>query len=549
MAASDAKPVPQKNTAYRVVFPILDADGDLVTGAVGTEDAEVSLDEGTFADTTNAIVEIATASGMYYLDLTAAEMNTDCTAVIVKHAVAGGKTTPIVLYPEETGDINVDVTAWLGTAAATPTVAGVPEVDVTHWIGTAAATPTVAGVPEVDITHFGGTAGTFAAGRPEVNTTHWIGTAAATPTVAGVPEIDVTHWLGTAAAAPTVAGVPEVDVTHWIGTAASTPTTPGVPEVDLILWLGAAPTALAGGSRVDCNIGAIGGTAAVATTLEKCLTGMKTGTADSGSTTTLVDAERTEADTDYWKGSIVLFTTGNNIGQARLITAFDAATDTITYAPATTNAVTTHGYILIPHARVDIHSLLSSVINPLISGRVDSNVQVMANDVITAAVIANDAIGATEIANGAIDAATFAAGAITATVIADGAIDSATFTAGAINSTVIATDTFDADALAADAVAKIKNAILPPKNIALPDIEFLMVDATDFTTPETGLTITGTRSIDGGAFGACTGTFSEIGNGIYAFDSSASDMNGTIITFRFTSAGAADTFLTLKTGG
>jgi hypothetical protein len=53
-------------------------------------------------------------------------------------------------------------------------------VDVTHWIGTAAATPTTAGVPEVDITHFGGVAGTFASGRPEVNTSHLAGTAYAT---------------------------------------------------------------------------------------------------------------------------------------------------------------------------------------------------------------------------------------------------------------------------------------------------------------------------------------------------------------------------------
>ena len=458
MAASDARPVPLKNTAYRVTFPILDADGDLVTGA-STPDPESSLDGGTFADLTNDFTEIATASGMYFLDLTAGEMNGDCIAIIAKTATAGAKTTPIVLYPEETGDINVDVSAWLGTAAATPTVAGVPEIDVTHWLGTAAATPTVA----------------------------------------GVPEIDVTHWLGTAAAAPTVAGVPEVDVTHWIGTAASTPTTPGVPEVDLILWLGAAPTALAGGSRVDCNVGAIGGTAAVATTLEKYLTGMKTGIADSGSTTTIVDAERTEADTDYWKGSIVLFTTGNNIGQARLVTAFDAATDTLTYAPATTNAVTTHGYILIPHARVDIHSWLGTIVNALISGRVDANVQAMAANVITSSILATDSIGSAQ--------------------------------------------------LAATAIAKIKNAILPEKNVALSDIEFLMIDSADDVSPKTGLTITGTRSIDGGAFGAVGGTFSEIGNGIYAFDASSGDMNGTIITFRFASAGANDTFLTLKTGG
>lgn len=46
---------------------------------------------------------------------------------------------------------------------------GFNEVDVTKWLGTAAATPTVAGVPEVDVTHFGGSAGTFASGIPSVN--------------------------------------------------------------------------------------------------------------------------------------------------------------------------------------------------------------------------------------------------------------------------------------------------------------------------------------------------------------------------------------------
>lgn len=137
MASTDAKPVPQKNVAYRVTFPILDADGDLVTGATGL-DSEVSKDGGTFADCTNEATEIATNSGMYYLDLTSTEMNADTVAIIVKTTSSGAKTTPIVLYPEEAGDIRVNVTA------------------------------------------FGGTAGTFASGRPEVNTTHIAGSAVST---------------------------------------------------------------------------------------------------------------------------------------------------------------------------------------------------------------------------------------------------------------------------------------------------------------------------------------------------------------------------------
>ncbi len=134
MASTDAKPVPQKNVAFRVTFPILDADGDLVTGATGL-DSEVSKDGGTFADVTAEATEIATSSGVYYLDLTSTEMNADTVAIIVKTSSVGAKTTTIVLYPEEAGDIRVNVT------------------------------------------QFGSTNGTFSGGRPEVNTTHAAGTA------------------------------------------------------------------------------------------------------------------------------------------------------------------------------------------------------------------------------------------------------------------------------------------------------------------------------------------------------------------------------------
>ena len=61
-AAGDAHLWPIYNARYRVMFPILDADGDLVTGATAP-DSELSQDQGTFADATNEIVEIATTSG------------------------------------------------------------------------------------------------------------------------------------------------------------------------------------------------------------------------------------------------------------------------------------------------------------------------------------------------------------------------------------------------------------------------------------------------------------------------------------------------------
>ena len=96
-AATDAAPRPLYGVAYRVVFPLIDADGDLVTAA-GSLDTEISKDQGTFVDATNEATEIATSSGMYYIDLTATEMQARAIALIVKSA--GAKTTPITLYPE-----------------------------------------------------------------------------------------------------------------------------------------------------------------------------------------------------------------------------------------------------------------------------------------------------------------------------------------------------------------------------------------------------------------------------------------------------------------
>ncbi len=94
----------------------------------------------------------------------------------------------------------------------------------------------------------------------------------------------------------------------------------------------------------------------------------------------------------------------------------------------------------------------------------------------------------------------------------------------------------------------VRNLILPNINVAFSDISVFMRDSTDHFTPQTGLTLTVTRSIDGGAFVAATGTPAEIGNGYYQFDASAADMNGRIIVLRFVAATADDTGVVLFTG-
>jgi hypothetical protein len=99
MASSDARIFPLKGVAYRVTFPIYDVNGDLVSGAASL-DSEVSKDSGAFTDCTNEAVEIATSSGMYYLDLTSTEMNADTVAILVKTSTSDAKTTALVFYTD-----------------------------------------------------------------------------------------------------------------------------------------------------------------------------------------------------------------------------------------------------------------------------------------------------------------------------------------------------------------------------------------------------------------------------------------------------------------
>ncbi len=323
---------------------------------------------------------------------------------------------------------------------AAESVAGKPKVDVDAWLGTAAATPTVAGVPEVDVTH-------------------WIGTAAATPTTAGVPEVDVTHWLGTAAATPTTAGVPEVDITFIAGAAVSTTTAQlGVNVVN------AAGTAWGSGAITAASIaaGAIDADALASDAVTE-IRSLASGTSDSGTTTTMVDAVRTEADTDYWKGALIVFTSGAIAGQARVITGFNAATDTITFAPATTQAVATQTYEIWPTGdflrpttsglTLDVSAGGEAGLDWANIGSPTTAVNLSATNIDVDQVVAS--------VSGAVASVTGSVGSVTGAVgsIATGGIAAASFAAGAIDAAAIATDALGALELAAGAASEIAAAV------------------------------------------------------------------------------------------
>ncbi|MCP4127337.1 MAG: right-handed parallel beta-helix repeat-containing protein [Gammaproteobacteria bacterium] len=87
------------------------------------------------------------------------------------------------------------------------------------------------------------------------------------------------------------------------------------------------------------------------------------------------------------------------------------------------------------------------------------------------------------------------------------------------------------------------------KNAVFSNFEFPMVLSSDHYAAATGKTVTGQRSIDGGAFTGVSGTIAEVGSGVYQIDLLAADTNGDVITYRFSAADSDDTVITVQTRG
>lgn len=86
-----------------------------------------------------------------------------------------------------------------------------------------------------------------------------------------------------------------------------------------------------------------------------------------------------------------------------------------------------------------------------------------------------------------------------------------------------------------------------PKNVALSNFEFLMLDSSDNITPKTGETVTTQLSKDGGSFAGSSNSASEVGSGVYKINLTQAEMNADVITLKFTSSGANQRTVTIVT--
>jgi hypothetical protein len=110
--------VRQKNVATYIVFPIVDADGDLVSSAAGLDSEIDTFGDGTapdgFVDCTNEATEIG-STGMYYLSLAQSEMNHDYIVLQVKTTTSGAKTQVILIRTMVGDPLNIGTTDDGGT--------------------------------------------------------------------------------------------------------------------------------------------------------------------------------------------------------------------------------------------------------------------------------------------------------------------------------------------------------------------------------------------------------------------------------------------------
>lgn len=407
------------------------------------------------------------------------------------------------------------------------------------------------GAVVANVTHFGGVAGTFASGRPEVNMTHIAGSAVSASTAqlgvnvvnfggaagtfsSGRPETNASHWGGTAVASALVRG----NVIQWTGTNVTTPDTAGSPKVTV--------TGGTGTGQIDLSSGQVRLQAVQTGTTIPTVTTLTNAPSDSAGVTTLLSRIPPGIFTGItslaqWLGLIAGKQTGNSTARTELRATgagsgtFDETTDS---QEANRDNMQAAAQAAIEANHLD--HLLAADYDPASKPGVST---ALLNELVE-----SDS-GVSRYTANALEQAPSGTGASAAAIRAE--IDS--------NSTQLAKLGTPAGAsLAADIATRMaaSSYVAPPsaadiwtngtrtltdgagmkKNTAFANFPFKMVDASGDAL--TGLTVTATRMIDSGSFAACTNSPAEAASGWYRISLAAADLNGDVVTLRFTASGA-----------
>jgi hypothetical protein len=505
----------QKNVASYIVFPIVDADGDLVTGATGLDSEIDTWSDGAapdgFTDCTNEATEIG-STGQYYLSLTNTELNVDYAIIQIKTSSVGAKTQTVLIRTQVGDPLNNAVT---DDGTAINVASGIVEAQVKS-IDANAITATAINADAI-------TAAKIAA---DVTTEIQSGlaTAAALATVDGIVD-DILVDTGTTLQAE-LDGI-QTDTEDIQSRLPAALTANGNMKSSLVEILTTALTESAGliaaGFKKFFNVATPTGTV---NSLPDAVPGASGGVFIAGANSiTLVD--------------IVGDITGSLSGTVSAVTG---AVGSVTGAVGSVTGnvggnVTGSIGSLAAQAKADVNAEVDSALDTAIpasptANSVNERVKAI-DDKLPSGTISD--LTAAQV-NAEADTALSDVG-LTTTIT--GRIDAAI-------SSRLATGTVASDVTA----IKNKTDNLPAavkKNTALANFPFLLVDSTDHVTGKTGRTVTATRSIDGAAFAACANSVTEVSNGIYKINLAAADLNGDTITLRFTATSADDRFITIAT--
>lgn len=140
----------RQSTAVDIAIgPLLDStDGNTVEGSLTITQPDIRLKKngGAWAQKSAAQTLSHEENGWYEIALSTTDTDTLGILIVAVHESGAlpvwreFSVVPANVYDSffSTDFLQIDVAQWLGTAAATPTVAGVPEVDQTHYLGSAA---------------------------------------------------------------------------------------------------------------------------------------------------------------------------------------------------------------------------------------------------------------------------------------------------------------------------------------------------------------------------------------------------------------------------
>lgn len=106
------------------------------------------------------------------------------------------------------------------------------------------------------------------------------------------------------------------------------------------------PAALTAGGNMKCDALAISGSTTAADNLEGGGLGLVVSTCATGSTTTSIVTNLTEATDDHYNGRVITFTTGALLGQTTSISDYNGTTKTLTVVALTEAAANTDGFVI-----------------------------------------------------------------------------------------------------------------------------------------------------------------------------------------------------------